>query len=152
MNWVIKHSKKIKYQTDLEEILKPIWEDLQNYKWLITDVDFITDSQIHLNFEKDYFFLDRNEFAELMNSDTQIIWGVISAVSKDYKIDEKRILTLSSESEQVWKENVFQIPESILEIIAFDSDYTILKFKNNKLSEKFKNYFESDAIELCKLK
>ena len=152
MNWVIKHSKKIKYQTDLEEILKPIWNDLQNYKWLITDVDFITDSQIALNFEKDYFFLDRDEFAQLMNSDTQIIWGVISAVSNNYKIDEKKNLTLSSESEQVWKENVFQIPESILEIIAFDSDYTILKFKNNKLSEKFKNYFESDAIELCKLK
>ncbi|WP_312422626.1 hypothetical protein [Epilithonimonas sp.] len=152
MNWVIKHSKKIKYQTDLEEILKPIWEDLQNYKWLITDVDFITDSQIPLNFEKDYFFLDRDEFAQLMNSDTQIIWGVISAVSNNYKIDEKKNLTLSSESEQVWKENVFQIPESILEIIAFDSGYTILKFKNNKLSEKFKNYFESEAIELCKLK
>ncbi|SEH66181.1 hypothetical protein [Epilithonimonas hominis] len=152
MNWVIKHSKKIKYQTDLEEILKPIWDDLQNYKWLITDVDFITDSQIPLNFEKDYFFLDRDEFAQLMNSDTQIIWGVISAVSNNYKIDEKKNLTLSSESEQVWKENVFQISESILEIIAFDSGYTILKFKNNKLSEKFKNYFESEAIELCKLK
>ena len=87
-----------------------------------------------------------------MNSDTQIIWGVISAVSNNYKIDEKKNLTLSSESEQVWKENVFQISESILEIIAFDSGYTILKFKNNKLSEKFKNYFESEAIELCKLK
>ena len=39
-----------------------------------------------------------------------------------------------------------------MELIAFDSSYTILKIKNNELSIKFKNYFEKDAIELKKFK
>jgi hypothetical protein len=151
MNWVIRNSRKIRYQTDLEEILKPIWNDLLNYRWIITDVDFITDSQIPLNFENEFFFLDRNEFEKIMKSDTQIIWGIISAVKNDYKTDPNNILNLSCESNEVWEENVFLIPDSIVEIVAFDSGYTILKFKEEKLSEQFKNYFEEDAIELKKI-
>lgn len=148
MNWVIKNSKKIKYQTDLEEILKPIWNDLLNYSWIITDVDFITDYQIPLNFENDYFFFDRKEFEKIMKNDTQIIWGVISAVNNDTKIVAEKLSKTSSESGEVWEENTFLIPESILEIVAYDSTYTILKFKEEKLSEKFKNYFGEEALEL----
>ena len=150
MNWVIKNSKKIKYQTDLAEILRPIWNDLLQYSWIITDFDFITDSEIPLNFEKDFFFLDRSNFEKILKSDTQIIWGIISAVKNDYKINPKDILKLSCESNKVWKEDIFLIPKSILEIVAFDSGYTILKFKENELSEKFRNYFAKDAIELQK--
>lgn len=148
MNWVIKNSKKIKYQTNLEEILKPIWNDLLNYSWIITDVDFINNSQIPLNFENDFFFLDRNEFEKIMKSDTQIIWGIISAVNNNTKIDAEKLLEISSEKSEVWKENTFLIPESILEIVAYDSTYTILKFKEEKLSKKFKNYFGEEALEL----
>ncbi|AZI39630.1 hypothetical protein [Epilithonimonas vandammei] len=149
MNWVIKHSKKIKYHTDLKEILKPIWSELLDYKWIITDVEFLTDSQIPLNYDTDYFFLDKNEFESLMISDTQIVWGIIAAVKNDYEIRTENIIKLSCESDEVWKENTFLIPQSIVEIIAFDSGYTILKFKEKNLSEKFKHYFE-EAIELQK--
>ena len=152
MNWVIKNSKKIKYQTDLEGILKPIWNELLNFKWIITDVDFITDVEIHLNFEKDYFILNKNEFEKLMESDTQIIWGVFSAVNNKFAINEKQIAQISAEDLDVWKNDKFLIPESDLEIVAFDSGYTILKFKDKNLSEKFKSYFENDAIELQKIK
>jgi hypothetical protein len=152
MNWVIKNSRKIKFQTDLEEILRPIWNDLVNFKWIITDVDFISDTEIPLNFEKDFFILNRDEFEKLMKSRTQIIWGVISAVNSEYEIIQENILKISAENNTVWKENIFQIPESLLEIIAFDSGYTILKFKDQNLSEKFTNYFGKDAIELQKIK
>jgi hypothetical protein len=45
--------------------------------------------------------------------------------------------------------NIFQIINSEIEIIAFDSSYTIVKFKNKLLSDKFKMFFE-EAIELEK--
>ena len=152
MNWVIKNSRKIKFQTDLEEILRPIWNDLVNFKWIITDVDFISDNEIPLNFEKDFFILNRDEFEKLIKSRTQIIWGVISAVDTEYEINQENILKISAESNEVWEENIFQIPESLLEIVAFDSGYTILKFKDHNLSEKFKNHFGKYAIELQKIK
>ena len=152
MNWVIQHSNKIKYHTDLYEILKPIWSELLNFKWIIKDVDFMTASEIPLNFEKDFFVLNKNEFEKLMNSDTQIIWGVISAVKNEQIIDENEISKISAEDLDVWENDKFLIHESYLEIIAFDSGYTILKFKDKSLSEKFKSYFEKDAIELQKIK
>jgi len=152
MNWVIKNSKKIKYQTDLENILKPIWNELLNFNWIITDVDFLTDNEIPLNFDENNFLLNKIEFEKLMKSDTQIIWGIISAVNNEYKIDEKKLSEISAESLDVWKNDKFLIPESYLEIIAFDSGYTILKFKDERVSEMFKNYFGKDAIELQKIK
>jgi hypothetical protein len=152
MNWVIRDSEKIKFHTDLEGILKPIWNDLLNYSWIITDIDFISSSPNPLNFEQDIFFMDSLEFETLLNSNTQIIWGIISAVNNDTKIEEEKLLKISSESNEVWEENTFLIPESILEIVAFDSGYTILKFKEEKLSEKFKDYFGEEAIELSKYK
>ena len=87
-----------------------------------------------------------------MISNTQIIWGVISAVNNEYAINVENIMKIFAEKNEAWEENKFQIPESYLEIIAFDSSYTILKFKDKNLSEKFKNYFGNDAIELKKIK
>ncbi|CAA7386748.1 hypothetical protein [Chryseobacterium fistulae] len=152
MNWVIRNSTKIKFHTDLSGILKPIWDELSEYKWIITDVDFITDNEISLNFEEDFFVLNSDEFEKLMKSNTQIIWGVIAAVNHEFQINTREISKVSAEDFNVWKNDVFLIPESDLEIIAFDSGYTILKFKNIELSNKFKDYFGKEAIELQKIK
>ena len=40
----------------------------------------------------------------------------------------------------------FQHKNASIEIIAFDSSYTIIKFKDKKLSEKFKNYFDEAIL------
>jgi hypothetical protein len=37
-----------------------------------------------------------------------------------------------------------------VEIIAFDSSYTIVKFKDEKLSNMFKEYFQEEAVDLQK--
>ena len=54
-------------------------------------------------------------------------------------------------NEQIWKNGTLQVKNSLIEIIAWESSYTIVKFTDNKMSDKFKEYFQ-EAIELEKYK
>lgn len=151
MNWIVKNNKRTRFQTNLNEVLKPIWKELEFDKCIILDVDFMTNDVIPINFDHKHFELTYGEFQKLMLSDTQIIWGIFLFINGDCKIDWSILNRFSSEDEKVWTEEYF-INESIMELIAFDSSYTILKIKKNELSIKFKNYFEKDAIELKNFK
>jgi len=150
MNWIIRSTKKVKFHTNLHEVLKPIWNNLAIYKWILTDLDFISDQTLPINFDKDYFVLDHPEFEQLYQSNTQIIWGIISAIPNTIEPDTSAFSVLSAENTSVWEPDHFLIPESVLEIIAFDSGYTLVKFKDINLSDIFKEYFQEQAIDLQK--
>ncbi|WP_114819158.1 hypothetical protein [Chryseobacterium sp. KLBC 52] len=150
MNWIIRSTKKVKFHTNLHEVLKPIWNDLAIYKWILTDLDFISDQTLSINFDEEYFVLDHPEFEQLYQSNTQIIWGIISAVPNTIEPDTSAFSILSVEDTNVWEPDHFLIQESILEIVAFDSGYTIVKCKDQNLSDKFKEYFQEQAIDLQK--
>ncbi|WP_454046983.1 hypothetical protein [Chryseobacterium sp. Marseille-Q8038] len=150
MNWIIRSTKKVKLHTNLHEVLKPIWDDLSIYHWILTDLDFISDQPLPINFDEDFFVLDNPEFEKLYHSNTQIIWGIISAIPYNIEPDASLISKLSAEDSIVWEPNHFLIQESIIEIIAFDSGYTLIKFKDKNLSDKFKDYFHEQAIDLQK--
>ena len=141
MNWIIRSTKTVRFHTNIKEVLKPIWEDLKEYNWVIADLDFMSDTEIPVNLNTDYFILKYHEFEKIYKSDAQIIWGIVSAVPKNCDLNLSIISTLSAEDENVWKCDQFLISESFVEIVAFDSGYTILKFMNQQLSNKFKNYF-----------
>ncbi|MGE8431028.1 hypothetical protein [Chryseobacterium joostei] len=151
MNWIIRSTKKVKFHTNLQEVLKPIWEDLSAYSWILTDLDFVSNEQpIPINFDEDFFLLDHQQFEQLYKSNPQVIWGIVAAVPGNIEPDTSLISKLSAEDSPVWESNHFLIQESILEIIAFDSGYTILKFKDKKISDKFKEYFQEQAVDLQK--
>lgn len=150
MNWIIRSTKKVKFHTNLHEVLKPIWNDLAAYKWILTDLDFISDQPLPINFDENYFVLDDQAFEKLYTSNTQIIWGIISAVPNNIEPDTSLVSRLSAEDTSVWESDHFFIQESMLEIIAFDSGYTIVKFNDQNLSYKFKEYFQEQALDLQK--
>ena len=148
MNWIIRSTKKVKFHTNLQEVLKPIWKDLAFHHWILTDLDFMSDDRIHINFDHDFFILNHQQFETIYKSNTQIIWGIIAAVPHPIDVNSLQVSQLSAEDPKVWKSNHFLIADSILEIIAVDSGYTIIKFKDGALSEKFKNYFQDQAVDL----
>lgn len=150
MNWIIRSTKIVKLHTNLNKILRPVWEDLKEYDWILTDLDFISDDTIPIHFDQDTFILNTKQFEILFNSRTQIIWGIISAVPKNTELNLNLISKLSAEDMAVWENDKFLIEKSYLEIIAFDSSYTIIKFTDGKLSSKFKEYFKDQALELEK--
>ena len=152
MNWIIRKTDKLEFHTNLTELLRPIFEDLKTCNWVLSDLDFIAHEEIPIEFGEDYYILEQEDFEKLAKARVQIIWGVISAIPKNETIDlDQNNLPYVEGNDNVWKDGNLQLQNSLIEIIAFDSYYTIIKFRNSELSEKFKNYFD-EAIELEKYK
>ena len=154
LNWIIRNTGKLGFHTNLNILLEPIIEDIKKYNWLIADLEINTSEldKLPINHEKDWFLIGFEEMESIRKTDTQIIWGVFSAIDKDTKIDiSDDILPMAEGIEEIWKNGNLQVTGSKIEIIAWDSSYTIVKFTDKKLSQQFKDYFD-EAIELEKYK
>lgn len=154
MNWIIRSTKKLYCHTNLNNLLNSSWINISEFDWLLSDLDVVNFSkkELPIDFSENYTVLSPENFKILIESDIQIIWGVISAVKKSEnpKFDKESFPFVEG-NEKVWKNDQFQVENSIFEITAWDSSYTIVKFKNIELSAKFKNHFE-EAIQLDKYK
>jgi hypothetical protein len=152
MNWIIDKKNKQRCHTLLSEIIKPLQLYLQHYKWLFSDLDFLTSKLPYLpiNFDKDYFILTAEDFKKIADEDVQIIWGVLLAIPKheEILIDEHQLPFVEG-NDNIWRNGNIQLENAEIEIDCFDSSYTIVKFKSEEMSNVFKGYF-SEAIELKK--
>ncbi|HEY2581757.1 MAG TPA: hypothetical protein VGI43_08125 [Mucilaginibacter sp.] len=155
MNWIINKSKKLRYHTDLTVLFKPIYDDIENYNWIISDFEFNGSpnfSSLPINYDHDYFILTPAQFKMIVDTDIQTIWGVILGVpiSKEIKIDENN-LPFAEGYPLLFEDGNIQYSDAVIEIICFDSSYTIVKFKDMVLSDKFKFYFD-EALSLEKFR
>ena len=82
-----------------------------------------------INFDENYFILKNEDFQKIVNSQTQIIWGVLSAVPKniDVKIDENNLPFVEG-NDMVWENGNLQVNNSEIEIIAFDSSRPVFRW------------------------
>ncbi len=154
MDWIIKKSKQIRFHTDLSAVTEPFKHWIQNYNWLISDLDFITDKlqDLPINFDQDYFLLTTEQFQKLVASGTQIIWGTILAIPKGMSIKpNSESLPYVEGNSRIWEPGGIQLEEADIEIDCFDSSYTIVKFRMQELSDKFVQHFP-EAIPLSKFK
>jgi hypothetical protein len=144
----------LKYHTNLHELLKPIEQDIQGLKWLVSDLEINTSEmeKLPINHEKDWFLITSQEMITICETDTQIIWGAFSGMENEIelKIDRLKLPYVEGNTE-IWKNGNLQVENSKIEIIAWDSSYTIIKFTEKEMSDKFKDYFD-EAIELEKYK
>src|SRR5260370_21006830 len=88
MNWILHRSKKISGHTYLDEILKPLLEYIDDYNWILSDLDGGGDlEELPIDYEHDYFILTPNEFKKVLNGQVQFSLGVIIGVPVSVKID-----------------------------------------------------------------
>jgi hypothetical protein len=142
------------FHTDLGVILKPIEECIDNYKWIASDLELNT-SVLHklpINHDEDFFVLSSEDLNVILDNWVQVIWGVFIGVPKNavVTIDDDN-LPYVDRNPLIWKNGNLQHPDAKVEIICVDSGYTIVKFTEKKLSDKFKSYF-NEAIELEKFR
>ncbi|WP_419698690.1 hypothetical protein [Mucilaginibacter sp. NFX135] len=150
MNWIIRRRDKLSAHTYLNELLIPILDDLEGFSWLLCDLEFGMEEDLPINLDHDYFILGKDEFNKLLKADLQIWWGVILAIPESVNIivDEDN-LPFAEGNGLIWKNGNMQHPDAQIEIVCFDSSYTIIKFKDRYLSDKFKSYF-TEAMDLEK--
>jgi hypothetical protein len=150
MNWIVRYSNKMEFHTHLNTLLMPIENDIKNWNWLISDLDYFPDTitDLPVDFEHDYFILPADEFQKSVDADPQIIWGVLLGIPNNFPIEvDEGHLPYAEFNDIIWKNGNIQHPNAQIEIVCFDSGYTIIKFRDEHLSNKFKAYF-TEAIEL----
>ena len=152
MNWVIYKSRQMKIHTYLNEVLAPILDDIKGYNWLIADVEFQSTpkGKLPIDMEQEYFVLSPTEFGILLKAEVQILWGVTLGFPKtiNVKVNENSLPFVEGNG-LLFKTGNFQHPDAQIEIDCFDSSLTIVKFKDEILSNKFHSYFP-EATELEK--
>jgi hypothetical protein len=153
LNWIIRDTKKLYCHTNLNNLLN-VWIDISEFEWILSDLDVInfTKKKLPIDFNKSFSVITSDDFKKIIETDIQIVWGVISAINKSEnpKFD-KNNLPFVEGNDNIWINDNFQVENAIFEITAWDSSYTIIKFKDSELSKKFKLYFD-EAIELDKYK
>ena len=153
MNWIIRDSEKLDCHTNLNNLLKS-WIDISEFKWILSDLDVInfTKKKLPIDFNKSFSVITSDNFKKIIETDIQIVWGVISAINKSEnpKFDKNNSPFVEG-NDNVWINDNFQVENAIFEITAWDSSYTIIKFKDSESSKKFKLHFD-EAIELDKYK
>lgn len=150
MNWIIRDTSKLKFHTNLKVLLTPIENEIKGLKWLISDLEINTSEmqKLPINHENDWYMISAVEMNVIRDTHTQIIWGAFSGFLNNQEIEPNQIdLPFAEGNEKIWKNGNLQVVNSKIEIIAWDSSYTIVKFTDNKMSDKFKKYFQ-EAIEL----
>lgn len=129
------------YHTYLDLILEPIKDQIDNYNWIVTDIEMfstiVTDPPVDM--DTDYYILSPGEFKRLVDCEVQFWWGIFLAVpvSKEIQLDINNLPFLEG-NKLIWKNGNLQYYTAEIEIDCIDSNYTIVKFSNQELSKKFK--------------
>ena len=137
--------------TNLNNLLKS-WVDISRFEWVLSDLDVInfTKKKLPINFKNSFSVITSDDFKKIIETDIQIVWGVISAINRTEKPKfNKNNPPYVEGNDNIWINDNFQVENAIFEITAWDSSYTIIKFKDPELSKKFKLHFD-EAIELDK--
>lgn len=139
--------------TNLNNLLNS-WIDISEFEWVLSDLDVInfTKKKLPIDFNKSFSVIKSDNFKKIIETDIQIVWGIISAINKSENLKfDKNDSPFVEGNDNVWINDNFQVENAIFEITAWDSSYTIIKFKDSELSKKFKLHFD-EAIELDKYK
>ena len=153
MDWILYGGQTFSFHTDLQKVLTPIRKDIGEFKWFLSDIDYMADSSnISINRDQDYFILNETEFEDLLSHDIQFIWGSILGFPRGIEIYfNSETLPYVEGNENVWKPGNIQIPGATIEIDCFDSSATIMKFSNENLSKKFHEFYP-EFVALNKFK
>jgi hypothetical protein len=151
MNWLIRSTKYMLNHTYLDAIVEPIKDEIDNYNWLICDIEIhsAVDVREVIDVEADYFILSPAEFRKLLDKHVQLRWAVVLAIpiNTTINVGEHKLPYIDGNA-LIWKNGNLQLPDAEIEIDCFDSTCTIIKFTDQQLSNRFKTYFGNNAEQL----
>lgn len=133
-------NRGLEYYTDMSIILNPIKEYLQDYNFLITDIECNHCPDKRINYEKDYLFISTNEILDIVNAnEIQFIWGVFSVIPKHISLEGilKYELPYSEGTHTLDEIVEIQHPLAEIEIVAFDSSYLEITSKREDIIQLF---------------
>lgn len=142
-------NRGLEYYTDMSIILNPIQEYLQDYNFLITDIECNHCPDKRINYEEDYLFISPSGLLDIVNTnEIQFIWGVFSAIPKQISLDEilKYELPYSERTHTLDEILKMQHPLAEIEIVAFDSSYVEIISKREDIIHIIEKEFPKEKF------
>jgi len=157
MTLILDNTKQLEFHTDMSEVIKPFREELKSLNWILSNQDYmILDHKAKgivnkLNHESAFIHFNGLELLNILeNREIQFIWGVFCGTKRKIENIAPEKIPYADMNEEIWTQpEKFLFPNSEIEIICFDSSYTIVKFKDPELEKLWKLKF-TDAKELIK--
>lgn len=153
--------KDEKYYTNMLKILNAIGGRNLDYNWLITDIEalpqkgngkFEIDEEIYNRIcDKEYVLISNDELLDILErNDFPWIWGVFSAIPKQYSEEDilEYDLPYADGNRDIYKDDSFVIqhPLADIEIVAFDSSLVHIVAKDDEIADKFKELYKEAKI------
>jgi hypothetical protein len=146
MNTILDSYDQMPYHTNLALVFRALDGRQKDFNWLITNFEcnFHPDEFPYDSEGKPYWFNGQELTGLVERNDIQFIWAAISGFQPDVIIDlnNLKVEPLAEGHPSLWEERVLiQHPKATVEIVCWDSTYTILLSKNNDLSQRFRRFF-----------
>lgn len=131
--------------TNLGRIFNAINNEQLKYNWLVTCCEcYFTDNEVNNFLEQDYVWISGEDLTKIIEKeDAQFVWGIFSAFSKGVTLAEvlKHELPNSENPSYMQNHVPIQHPLAEIEIGAFDSTFTTLICRDDRLTNMFLAYF-----------
>lgn len=134
---------------ELYTFLNKIFDGLnnvqKNYNWLVSDcICYIPPSETERLLSQEYCFISGEKLTEIADENFQFVWGVFSGFEKN--ISEKEImkyeLPYADCYDGFWKNPLsIQHPLASIEIVAWDSDLSLVLSKDKEIVDSFRQSF-----------
>lgn len=144
------------YQTYLRELLPLLRSQVENLNWVVTNLEcwgepspLIESWQSQSYDLEPYYSVVRGKvlYETFAGRDLQVVWGVFCGIAGDVPAIPLEELPYADGNRRIWTEpEAFQLAGSEIEIIAFDSTFTLLKFRDESLGLQFLESFPDGRI------
>ncbi|RSK45771.1 hypothetical protein [Hymenobacter perfusus] len=136
------------WQTDLDRILPVIRPQIEKLNWVISNLEcwhlkefvpMLEAWQSKMEHSYSYTVVSGKTLYDTMaNQSVQVVWGVFCGIAGDVPDLADDEVPYADGNRQIWTEpEVFQLAASEIEIVAFDSTFTQVKFRDESLGHQF---------------
>ncbi|MBJ6110023.1 hypothetical protein JAO73_13455 [Hymenobacter sp. BT523] len=146
------------YQTNLGALLIPLRKQIESLNWLVTNLQCWTlgdwsplidawQTQSDSS-ESGYTVVSGKELYDTFAGQAiQVVWGVFCGVAGVVPTLTHEKVPYADGNRRIWSEpEMFQLAGSEIEIIAFDSSFTLLNFRDEALGRQFLAAFPDGRI------
>ena len=144
------------YQTYLSKLLPSIRQQVESLNWVVTGLQCWGDYsppieawQVQSYDAAPYYSVvpGKTLYEAFAGWEMQVVWGVFCGVAGDIPTLVPDEVPYADGNPRIWSEpGAFQLVGSEIEIIAFDSSFTLLNFRNETVGHQFLEAFPDGRI------
>ncbi|WP_044002943.1 hypothetical protein [Hymenobacter swuensis] len=157
MTILLEDVPQFRWQTDLGRLLPAIRQQVEELTWVISNLQCLHFGGLipkvaawEEQMEHYYSYTvvsGKTLYDAMADTDMQAVWGVFCGVAGSVPDLSKDEVPYADGNRELWTEpESFQLAASEIEIVAFDSSFTLVRFRDESLSRQFLEAFPSGRI------